>query len=120
MIDNLFVFSYKNVVYLVFFILITKTHIYETKQLIITNRINDKDCCSSTSQASPQSLFRMGGYIGLCVSVIYSIHFSSFMTYHCDCIRSKTTGVISEAGIAYPSRAPEFIPDFLWDSCCVL
>jgi len=86
--------------------------------LIITNRINVEDCCPSTSQASPESLFRMGGYIGLCVSVIYSIYFSTFMTYLRDCNRSKTTGVISEAGTAYPSRAPEFTPFFVGFVLC--
>ena len=29
----------------------------------------------------------------------------------------NTTGVTSGAGTAYPSEAPEFIPDFQWGSC---
>ena len=37
-----------------------------------------------------------------------SWYFSSFMTYHRECNRSNATDVISEAGTAYPSRAPEF------------
>jgi hypothetical protein len=31
--------------------------------------------------------------------------------------RDETKLAISEAGTAYPSGAPEFIPVFWWDSC---
>jgi hypothetical protein len=37
---------------------------------------------------------------------------SSFMTYRQFCGYSNTTGAISGAGTAYPSRAPEFTPIF--------
>jgi len=38
--------------------------------------------------------------------------FSSFMTYHRVCYKSKTTVAGRGTGTAYPSGAPEFIPDF--------
>jgi hypothetical protein len=42
---------------------------------------------------------------------------SSFMTYRRVCSLINATGVTSGAGTAYPSGAPEFIPDFQWGSC---
>ena len=38
--------------------------------------------------------------------------FSSFMTYHRVCYKSKTTGAGRGTGTAYPSGAHKFIPDF--------
>ena len=35
-------------------------------------------------------------------------------------VNSNTTGSTSVAGTAYQSRAPEFIPNFWWDSCCAI
>jgi len=32
---------------------------------------------------------------------------------------SNTTGVLQEAGTAYPSRALAFTPCFWWDPCCL-
>jgi hypothetical protein len=42
---------------------------------------------------------------------------SSFMTYHRVCSYHYTTAVISGAGTAYPSGAPEFTPGCQWSSC---
>ena len=40
-----------------------------------------------------------------------------FMTYHRVCNQNNTMGATSEAGTAYPSRAPKFTPGFLWGQC---
>jgi hypothetical protein len=42
---------------------------------------------------------------------------SSFTTYYRVCNLINTTGGSSGGGNAYPSRAPEITPGFLWGSC---
>jgi hypothetical protein len=40
--------------------------------------------------------------------------------YHRVCNQNNTTGVTSETGTVYPSGAPNFSPDFWWESFVLL